>query len=121
MTRNIFKKISVATVAVLALAVLMRDNLYALGVDDGIGAAKGGGQSTKTVEGTIGTIVSIAMWAVGILSVIMLVFGGIKYATSAGDEKKVTSAKHTIIYAIVGLAVAILAWTISNFVFSALQ
>ena len=46
----------------------------------------------------------------------MLVWGGIKYTTSAGDTNKVASAKNTIIYAIIGLIVSIMAYAIVNFV-----
>jgi hypothetical protein len=46
----------------------------------------------------------------------MLVFGGFKYIISGGDSSKVTSAKNTIIYAIIGLIIVILAYAIVNFV-----
>ena len=48
--------------------------------------------------------------------VIMLIWGGIRYTTSAGDSNKVTAAKNTVLYAIVGLVVAILAYAIVNMV-----
>ena len=50
------------------------------------------------------------------LSVIMLIWGGIRYTTSAGDSNKVTAAKNTVLYAIVGLVIAILAYAIVNMV-----
>ena len=53
---------------------------------------------------------------VGILSVIMLIWGGILYTTSSGDSNKVTTAKNTIMYAVIGLVVAIFAYAIVNFV-----
>ena len=46
----------------------------------------------------------------------MMVWGGIKYTTSAGDTNKVTSAKNTIIYAVIGLIISIMAYAIVNFV-----
>jgi hypothetical protein len=72
-------------------------------------------------EPIIPGIVSIMMYVVGIISVIMLIVGGILYAVSTGDEKKVTKAKGTIVAALIGLAFAILAWTLVNFVFSAIK
>ena len=66
--------------------------------------------------GIITTIINVILFIVGILSVVMLIYGGIKYTTSAGDTAKVTSAKNTVMYAIVGLIVAILAFAIVNFV-----
>ena len=46
----------------------------------------------------------------------MLIWGGILYTTSAGDSNKVTTAKNTIMYAVIGLVIAIFAYAIVNFV-----
>ena len=70
--------------------------------------------------GIFTTIINIILFIVGILSVIMLIYGGIRYATSAGESGRVTSAKNTVLYAIVGLIVAILAYAIVNFVITGL-
>jgi uncharacterized membrane protein len=116
--KSLTKKITV--VSALGLALLSTVKASALSVDDGINHAGGGGQSDKSVTDIVGIVVQTAMYAVGIISVIIIVFAGIMYATSAGDEAKVKKAKHAIIGGLVGLAIAILAWTITNFVFSAL-
>ena len=70
----------------------------------------------KDPQDLVKNIVNIFLYAVGVLSVIMLIWGGIRYTTSAGDSNKVTSAKNTVLYAVVGLVVAILAWAIVNMV-----
>ena len=56
------------------------------------------------------------IFAVGIIAVIFLVIGGIRYITSTGDSARIKSAKDTILYAIIGLIVAILALPISAYV-----
>lgn len=61
-------------------------------------------------------ISDIMMTILGVLSVVMIVYGGIQYTISAGDAKKIESAKNTILYSVIGLVVAILAGTIVNFV-----
>ena len=61
-------------------------------------------------------IVNGILYFVGILSVVMLIWGGILYTTSSGDSNKVTTAKNTIMYAVIGLVVAIFAYAIVNFV-----
>ena len=53
---------------------------------------------------------------VGLISVIMLVYGGLRYILSGGDSKKVTDAKNTILYAIIGLIISMLAYAIVHFV-----
>ena len=50
----------------------------------------------------------------------MLIIGGIRYVTSGGDAKKVTDAKNTVLYAIIGLIISVLAYAIVNFVMSTL-
>jgi TRAP-type C4-dicarboxylate transport system permease small subunit len=62
------------------------------------------------------TIINAVLYIVGIICVIMLIIGGIRYATSGGDQAQVTGAKNTIMYAVIGLVVAILAYAIVNWV-----
>ncbi len=64
----------------------------------------------------VGTITDFLMWALGIVSVIMIVVGGFKYVTSNGDANAIQSAKNTILYAVIGLAIAILGQVIIQFV-----
>jgi hypothetical protein len=61
-------------------------------------------------------IVSILLFAIGIVSVIMIIVGGLRYTTSNGDSARITAAKNTILYAVIGLVVALLAFGIVNFV-----
>jgi len=53
---------------------------------------------------------------VGILSVVMIIFSGFRYITSAGDAAKTKSAQTALTYSIVGLIVAVFAWAIVNIV-----
>ena len=71
-------------------------------------------------KGVFKKITNTILYIVGIIAVVMLVIGGIKYVISGGDAKKVTDAKNTVLYAIIGLVVAFLAFAIVNFVISAL-
>ena len=85
-------------------------------VDSGIKAATTSEMQDKRVDRTVGSFVDILMWVVGILSVVMIAWSGFRYITSAGDTSKLASAKNTLIYAIVGLIVAIMAYAIVTFV-----
>jgi len=58
-------------------------------------------------------IISIA---VGVASVVMIIIGGFKYVTSSGDANNITSAKNTILYAIVGLVIALMAQAIISLI-----
>lgn len=68
------------------------------------------------VGGIFSTISNILIFLVGAIAVIMLIWGGLQYVISAGDSKRVESAKSTILYAIIGIVIAILAFAIVNFV-----
>lgn len=73
---------------------------------------------SDTVTNYVQIIVNILLFVIGIVAVIMIIVGGIRYTTSAGDEKAVRAAKDTILYAVVGLVVAALAFAIVNWVLS---
>ena len=93
-------------------------------IQSGITAAGNGGGLTAgnwTIESVIGLALNVLTIIVGGLAVAFLVVGGIKYVTSGGDEKKVASAKNTILYAIIGLVVAIAARVIIGLVLRALN
>jgi len=71
--------------------------------------------------GFVTTVINVLLFVIGILCVVMIVFGGIRYTMSTGDKGRVDSAKNTIIYAVVGLVVAMIAYALVNWVFNALQ
>jgi len=112
-------------VPTLAVSVSVLSSTNALAdVSEGVG---GGISSTNTGnvpealdgdEGMVKKVVNVLLYAIGIIAVVMIIFGGIKYSTSAGDSNKVTSAKNTLLYAVVGLVVAIFAYAIVNWVFT---
>jgi hypothetical protein len=58
---------------------------------------------------SIWKLVQFALGVLGSISVIMIIIGGIKFATSAGDASGISSAKNTILYAVIGLVVALMA------------
>jgi hypothetical protein len=68
------------------------------------------------VNSLITTAVNIFSIIVGIVAVIMIIIGGLKYITSSGDSSNISSAKNTIIYAVIGLVVVALAQFIVKFV-----
>lgn len=61
-------------------------------------------------------VVNTLMLILGAVSTIMIVIGGIRYASSHGDSNQIAAAKNTILYAVIGLVVAILASAVVNFV-----
>lgn len=87
----------------------------------GMNAAGGSTDGNKKSFGAImKTVVNVILYVLGAVSVIMIVFGGFRYTVSAGDASKVKAAKDTILYAVVGLVVALLAFAVVNFVLTSL-
>ena len=70
------------------------------------------------LKGLIASIVNILSWVVGIIGVIMVIISGLKYVTSNGDASGISSAKNTLIYALVGLVIAALAQFLVHFALS---
>lgn len=69
-------------------------------------------------DAQLATIFNTVYMVAGIVAVIVIIVGGIRYASSNGDASGVKSAKNTVLYAVVGLIVIIMAATITNFVIS---
>lgn len=70
----------------------------------------------KDLIPTLNKIINAVVGVIGFVAVAMMVIGGISYATSQGDAAKTKKAQNTILYGVVGLVVAILAFAIVNFV-----
>lgn len=66
--------------------------------------------------GVFEAVTNAMLFLVGAISVIMLIVGGIRYVLSSGDQNAVTAAKNTILYAIIGIIVAFLAFGAVQFV-----
>ena len=84
-------------------------------ITNGIDAA-GGGAGSGNLRGGIKTVINTLLFILGAIAVIMIVIGGIKYTLSNGDASSIKSAKDTILYSVIGLVVALLAYAIVNFV-----
>ena len=88
------------------------------GIRGGLDCAVGADDQREVFEsgGIFQRVVNILLFLVGAISVIMLIVGGIRYVVSAGDQQAVTNAKNTILYAIVGVIIAFVAWGAIDFV-----
>lgn len=102
-------------VSVSAAPVYAASNLS---LGEGVNSAKGNEQPTDLfgAGGVFQTITNVLLFIIGAVSVVMLIIGGVRYTISQGDSSAVTSAKNTILYAVIGLIVAILAYAVVNFV-----
>lgn len=70
---------------------------------------------------TIKNIINVLLYGLGIVAVIAIIIGGFVYVTSNGDAAKIKKAKDIILYAVIGLVVALLAFAIVNFVIQSMR
>lgn len=94
-------------------AIVLSDQCSSSGSSSEVCASK---NSKDDLGRIIKQITNVLFFIVGSLSVVMIIYSGIRYTTSAGNPAGVTAAKNSLIYSIVGLVVAILAYAIVNFV-----
>lgn len=80
------------------------------------GSAGGGQGSGDEFMPMMKNIINAMIFVIGIIAVIMIVVGGVRYVVSNGESAQVKAAKDTVTYAVIGLVVAILAFAIVNFV-----
>ena len=88
------------------------------GVQNGADSARGVDQPGNLfgVGGTFSVVTNVLLFIIGAIAVIMIVIGGLRYVLSGGDSNQVSAAKNTILYAIVGIIVAILAYAAVRFI-----
>lgn len=130
--KNIFVALAMITTALMPVlvpaavsaesvssALCKGTNIAASGAAAGAastGCDAGTGGATTGIYNLAAKIVNIFSVIVGIIAVLMIIYGGFKYITSGGDSGNISGAKNTLIYAIVGLVVVALAQFIVHFV-----
>lgn len=113
-------KIITAGAGAATLGLVYTQNAFAAG--NGLTNVQSGVTKTETEAGgltmqqVINTVIGTMLFVVGLLAVVMLIYGGIRYVTSHGDKAQVTAAKETIMYAVVGLVVAIAAFAVIHWI-----
>ena len=109
-------------VMMVAAVGLTAGSASALTLEEGAQAARCDGcpEDLFGDTGVFKQITNTILYIVRVIAVIVLIIGGIRYLISGGDSKKVTDAKNTVLYAIIGLIIALLSFAIVNFVISAL-
>ena len=76
--------------------------------------------AAKSVPEIVGSIIGVALSLLGILFLILMLYGGYTWMTSYGNEQKVTKAKGLIVDALIGLVIILAAYAITNFIIGAM-
>ncbi len=121
--KKIAKIIVSIFITVATTLSLASGQVLAMTAQEGADAARAEGMPAELVgaDGVFTKFTGIALYVIGAISVIMLLWGGLRYIMSGGDSKKVTDAKNTVLYAIIGLIIAVLSYAIIHFVLTAID
>jgi hypothetical protein len=118
---NTAKKL-ITTLQGLALTTLILlvapSTAFGLSLQEGVDAARGTDQAVSLFgsAGVFTTLTNTLLFIVGAISVIMVIAGGLRYVVSGGNATNISTAKNTILYAVIGLVISILAYAVINFV-----
>ena len=116
---KLFRKISTigATVGLLLMPFASKALDTTLGLSNGnVGASTGLG--TQDVRQTIGKIINVALSLLGVIVLVIIIYGGFLWMTAGGNDEKVGEAKKWIFGCIIGLVIILSAYAIATFVIS---
>ncbi|MFH2105607.1 MAG: MMCAP2_0565 family pilin-like conjugal transfer protein [Parcubacteria group bacterium] len=124
--KKYLRVISIGLVGVFALALLVPAAVDAKDITsdplkllNDVGN-KSGKTSTRTLPEVIGQIIQWVLGIVGVVLLVMFIYGGVLYATSAGNEDKTETAKKVMLYAIIGVIIIALAFVLTRYIIQAL-
>lgn len=107
--------------ALLSLSLPQANSpVYAAAKDEiKAGSDEAGGQNAggkDKVVATIENVTGIVAFLVGLIAVLMIVIAGFRFVTSNGDSNTISSARNTILYAVIGIVITVMAYAIVNFI-----
>jgi len=112
------KVFSAITALLLPLAVKAQD--LGGGLLDSAAGSKGAGYRKMQIEQIVGNVISIVLGIVGVVFLVLTIYGGYMWMTAGGDEGKVEKARDTMTRAIIGLIIVLAAYALTYFVVSQL-
>lgn len=117
MIKKALRSLRYAPYALLALPAAAG----ATGVETGIDVFSSElGLGTQDIRVTVARIINVAMGLLGIIAVVIVLYGGFLWMTAAGNEERVDKAKKLIIAGIIGMAIILSAYAIARFVVTSL-
>lgn len=118
MIRTVLTNMFIAAALAVGLVALTAPSVEAVDVWQGCSGNNSAVCGSKEDNATdiMRNVINTILVVLGMIAVIMIIIGGIRYTTSNGDSSSIKSAKDTILYAVIGLAVAILSFAIVDFV-----
>lgn len=118
MSKKVLRALRYAPYAIMALPATVSAATVNLGLTSDVESALGLG--TQDVRVTIARIINVFMGLLGIVAVVIILYGGFLWMTAAGNEDRVEKAKSLIVAGVIGLAIILSAYAIARFVVNSL-
>lgn len=72
--------------------------------------------SSTDLSGSVASILNFVLSFVGVIFLILLIYGGFLWMTSTGNQESITKARNIVISAIIGLVIVLSAYTITRYI-----
>lgn len=118
--KKILQKKSIIKITFTVLVVLLFGINFSFAADYGLSNVKGKGLVEGSASQIVGNIIQYILGIVGVILVIVFIYGGVLYMTSGGNEEKVATAKKALTYGVIGIIIIALAFAITRYILSAL-
>lgn len=118
MNKRLLKTLYIITILMFTVLPILSVALTAHAVDVGLNEVAAGniGLNNTDPRTTTARIINIALGFLGVIAVVLILIGGFKWMTAAGNEEAVDSAKKLLSAGIIGLIIIFMAWGIATFV-----
>ena len=113
------KKIATLTTLGVIFALTALPALALTGSDIGLDYGTYTGLGTKDLRAGIMSIVNVLLGFLGIIAIVIVLYGGFVWMTSGGSPEKIKSARMTLVWAVLGMAVIFLSYAAVDFVLKA--
>lgn len=116
MTKQLLRRVAATTTAVALLApfATMGANRPDFGLNE-IGESLGL-STNQNIKQVVANIIRVLLGFLGIIAVVIVLYGGFQWMTAAGNEEKVTSARATLTAGLIGLIIILSAFAIASFI-----
>jgi multidrug transporter EmrE-like cation transporter len=109
---------SLVRVGLISLSLMLLAAPALAQLDWGLNYAVNVGLGTREVRDVAVSVIQTLLGILGILALVIILYGGFRWMTAAGNEDNVATAKKIMVAGVIGLVVIFFAYAIVAFVFN---
>jgi len=117
------KKYFLQIIIIASLALILAPNFVLAASNDLLGLEiirDELGLGTRDLRETIAMLLNQAMGLLGIIAVVVILYGGFVWMLSGGDDEKVKKAKDTMVSGIIGIVIVLTSFSLANFIINSI-